>query len=156
MKDLGVYISSDLSFDYHIAAIAKSAQQVSAWILRTFLTREKRVLKVLLQSLVVPKCEYASVVWSPFDKKNIDVLENIPRRFTSRILEYQTLDRELDMWVCTISYKDRLKDLKIYSLERRHRRIIILYAYRVIIGLLNFPWLESYLERGIKLRPRYV
>ena len=33
---------------------------------------------------------------------------------------------------------------------------MILYAYRVIIGLLDFPWIESYLERGIKLRPSYV
>ena len=43
-----------------------------------------------------------------------------------------------------------------YSLERRRERVMILYAYRVIIGMLEFPWIEPYLERGIKLRPRYV
>ena len=151
IKDLGVYISSNLSFNYHIATLAKSAQQVSAWILRTFLTREKRVMKVLLQSLLVPKCEYASVVWSPFDKKNIDIIENIQRRFTSRIIEYQTLEQSLDRWICTVSYADRLKDLKVYSLERRRERVMIMYAYRIIIGLLDFPWIEPYYERGIRL-----
>ena len=156
VKDLGVYISSNLSFNYHIATLAKSAQQVSAWILRTFITREKRVMKVLLQSLLVPKCEYASVVWSPFDNTNINVIENIQRRFTSRIIEYQTVDQGLNRWMCTVNYADRLKDLRIYSLERRRERIMILYAYRVIIGLLDFPWIEAFMERGIKLRPRYV
>ena len=156
VKDLGVYISSDLSFDYHISTLVKSAQQVSAWILRTFLSRDKWVLKVLLQSLLIPKCEYASVVWSPFDNKNINAIENLQRRFTCRIRQYQTYDEELNMWECTVPYADRLKDLKIYSLERRRERVMILYAYRVIIGLLDFPWIEPYHERGIRLRPRYV
>ena len=32
---------------------------------------------------------------------------------------------------------------------------MILYAYRVIIGLIQFQWFEAYLERGIKLRSKY-
>ena len=83
-------------------------------------------------------------------------IENIQRRFTSRITEYQTLDQSLDRWMCTVSYADRLTDLKVYSLERRRERVMILYAYRIIIGLLDFPWIEPYFERGIRLRPRYV
>ena len=151
-------MSNDMSFNYHIATCTKSASQVSAWILRTFLTREKYVMKILLKSLLVSKCEYASVVWSPFDNKNINMLENIQRRFTSRIKEYQMWDEELQTWICNVSYTDRLKDLKIYSLERRRERIMILYAYRVIIGLLDFPWFEAfeeYEERGIRLRCKY-
>ena len=156
VKDLGVYMSNDCSFDYHIAACAKSASQVSAWILRTFLSRDKFVLKVLLKSLLVPKCEYASVVWSPFDNKNINMLENIQRRFTSRIIDYQVWDEELQMWHCNVSYADRLKDLQIYSLERRRERVMILYAYRVVIGLMAFNWFEAFEDRGsIKLRSRY-
>ena len=158
VKDLGVHMSGTCSFDFHINSIVKTAMQVSAWILRTFLTRDKFAMKVLLQSLVVSLCEYASVVWSPFDKKNINMIENVQKRFTSRIRDYQEFDEELQMWVCTVSYNERIKDLKIYSLERRRERNIIMYAYRVVIGLLKFEWFEGYedfQDGGIKLRPKY-
>ena len=42
-----------------------------------------------------------------------------------------------------------------YSLERRRERFFILYAYRVVIGLIRFHWFEAYVERGIKLRAKY-
>ena len=77
VKDLGVHMSGTCSFDFHINSLVKTAMKVSAWILRTFLTRDKFAMKVLLQSLVVSQCEYASVVWSPFDKKNINMIENV-------------------------------------------------------------------------------
>ena len=87
VRDLGVYMSSNNSFDYHISTCVKGAKQVSAWILRTFLSRDKFEMKVLLKSILVPNCEYASVLWSPFDKKNINMLEDIQRRFTSKIVD---------------------------------------------------------------------
>ena len=155
VKDLGVYISSDCTFDYHIAACAKSASQMSAWILRTFLSRDKRVMKVLLKSILVPKCEYASVVWSPFDNRNINLIENVQRRFSSKIRDYQAWDEEHSIWHCNVSYAERLQDLKVYSLERRRERVMVLYMYRYIIGLLPFPWFQTYEERGIKVRSKY-
>ena len=158
VKDLGVYMSGTCSFNYHIASLVKAASQVSAWILRTFLSREKNLMKTLMKSLLVPKCEYASVVWSPFDKKNIALIENIQRRFTSKIRDYQTFDEEHQRWICSVNYVDRLKDLKIYSLVRRRERVMILYAYRVLIGLLEFQWFEAYEDfpgSGIKLKPKY-
>ena len=121
IKDLGVYMSNDCSFDYHISNLVKGGTKVSAWILRTFLSREKFVMKILLQSLVVTKCEYASVVWSPFDNKNINRIENVQRRFTSKIKEYQTWDEDLETWICTVSYADRLRDLKDLQLRTEER-----------------------------------
>ena len=60
------------------------------------------------------------------------------------------------MLICTTNYWERLADLKIYSLERRRERFLILYAYRVIIGMINFPWFAAYVERGgILLRAKY-
>ena len=85
-------------------------------------------------------------------------MENVHGRFTSRMREYQIWDEELNTWICNVNYPDRLKDLKIYSLERRRERILILYVYRVLIGLLEFPWFEAYedhLNTGIKLKRKY-
>ena len=97
LKDLGVYISSDGNFDTHITNVVKATQQVSAWILRTFRTRNKEVMKTLLKSLIIPKIEYASVVWSLTMQKNINLIDNIQRRFTSRISDYQTLNNRINM-----------------------------------------------------------
>ncbi len=156
IKDLGVYISSDCTFSEHIKIYVKATQKIAAWTLRTFVSRETRVLKVLLKSLIVPKIEYASVVWCPFDKKHIDLIESIQRRYTSCFLEYQTWDDEQKRYVCNTNYWDRLKDLKIYSLQRRRERFAILCVYRVLIGLMDFQWFDAYVERGgIKLRSKY-
>ena len=158
VKDLGVYMSHDCSFKYHINYLVKGAHQVSGWILRTFISREKFLMKVLLKSLLVPKFEYASVVWSPFDQASIELIENVQRRFTSKIVDYQTWDDQLQRYTCTVDYVERLKDLGIYSAERRRERFMILYAYRVIIGIINFQWFEAHEEnpgQGIKLIPKY-
>ena len=95
------------------------------------------------------------MLWSPFDNKRINMIESVQRRFTSRIAEYQKWDEDAKAYVCAMNYWDRLKDLGAYSLERRRERFFILYAYRVIIGLIKFPWFEAYVERGIKLRAKY-
>ena len=100
VKDLGVYMSHTCTFDFHIAYIVMTAFKVSAWVLRTFLSRDKYVMKVLLQSLIVSQVEYASVVWSPFDNQNINMIENVQRRFTSRIYEYHECDDELQKNIC--------------------------------------------------------
>ena len=155
IKDLGVYVSSDGNFDTHITNAVKATQQVSAWILRTFRTRNKEVMKTLLKSLIIPKIEYASVVWSPITQKNINLVENIQRRFTSRISEYQTQYNRINMPICTTDYWDRLKDLRIYSLERRRERFLILYLYRFILGLIDIPCFEVYQERGITIKSKY-
>ena len=79
-------------------------------------------MRTLLKGLIVPKSEYGSIIWSPVDVKRITFIENIQRRFTSRIEDYQTYDENLKRPICTTNYWDRLKDLKLYSLERRRER----------------------------------
>ena len=44
--------------------------------------------------------------------------------FTSRIATFLGYDAELEMPVYTVDYEDRLKVLKIFSLERRRERYI--------------------------------
>ena len=63
VRDLGVFVSSDLKFRYHITTIAKKAVRVANWVLRTFKTRETFPLLILLKTVVVPILEYACVIW---------------------------------------------------------------------------------------------
>ena len=42
--DLGVYMSSNCTFDFHVACVYKRCTNLSGWILRTFSTRETRTM----------------------------------------------------------------------------------------------------------------
>ena len=99
-------------------------------------------MKILLQSLVVPHVEYACVVWSPFDVKHINLLEGVQRYFTSKFGQFRSYEDDVDMIVCTTEYPERLKALKIYSLQRRRERYIILYLFKVMINLVPNPGVE--------------
>jgi len=65
LRDLGVRISSNLSFNLQVEKAVPTASQVAGWGLRTFRTRSKRVMLQLLKSLVQPHLDYCSQLWSP-------------------------------------------------------------------------------------------
>ena len=40
IKDLGVFMSADCSFDHHISGISMKCSSIAGWILRTFTSRD--------------------------------------------------------------------------------------------------------------------
>ena len=135
VKDLRVTMSSDAKFSTHITNMVAQAQKLSAWILRTFKTRQTYPMITLLKSLLIPKLEYACIGWSPNDTHHIQLIENVLRRFTSRMGVFNANNQNLNLLICTTDYWQRLKFLKLYSLERRSERYLILYMYKIIIGI---------------------
>ena len=122
VKDLGVYMSDDCTFNYHINNVVKKAQQMSAWVLRTFRTRSTGPMLTLLKQLVISTAEYASVLWSPVGQTNINKLENIQKRFTSKFAIFRRYDEAVGLSECITDYWERLEKLKLYSLQRRRDR----------------------------------
>ena len=45
--DLGVYMSSNCTFDFHVANVYKRCSNLTGWILRTFSTRETTTMMTL-------------------------------------------------------------------------------------------------------------
>ena len=133
------------------------AQRLSGYILRTFKSRDKSTMTILLKSLLISKLEYACVIWSPSAKHLINLIESVQRRFTSRISNFNTYNANLGMPTCTTDYWQRLKSLRILSLERRRERYIIIYLYKIIIGLCPNPGLDGIIwtERaGFTIHPK--
>ena len=120
VKDLGIYITSDLNWDVHITKCCKKATQVSAWILHVFYTRNKEVMLTLFNSLVRSLLEYCPEVWNPYKKKNIVLIEQVQRSFTSKINGM----KELNYW-------ERLAKLNILSLQR----MLIIIVWKIKNGL---------------------
>jgi len=66
----------------------------------------------LYKTLVRPHVEYCVSAWSPYYKKDEELLEKVQRRFTKVIVNMSGL-----------SYEDRLQSLKLWSLELKKGEI---------------------------------
>ena len=96
--------------------------------MRTLLTRDRVAMLTLLRSVVFPIQDYGCVVWSPHLQKEINLLESAQRRLTCVIEGVENLD-----------YYERLKELKIYSAERRRDRYTVLYIFKILQGQIPNP-----------------
>ena len=74
-KYLGVTISKYLSWNTHINNITSTAYKTLGFVKRNVFTKNKDIKTMAYNSLVRPQVEYASAVWSPYTKENINKIE---------------------------------------------------------------------------------
>ena len=86
------------TFALQIRNIVKNAGDQMGWVLIVFQSRKRSLMLTLLKSLV----------WNPWEAKDIQPIEAIQRTFTYKITEVQHLN-----------YWERLHGLKLFSLQRR-------------------------------------
>ena len=92
VKDLGVFIDSNLDWNEHIRNICKRARRKSGWILNTFHTRNEKPLMTLYKTLVRPILDYNSEVWNPYKLKHITEIEKI-------VVPLSTFKTQLDKYL---------------------------------------------------------
>ena len=102
-KDLGVLISSDLSWSAQVHAVVHKANRILGVVYRTLGPSNVEAFSTLYKSLVRPVLEYAVPVWCPYLVKDILALEKVQRRASHLALGQRRGDME---------YEDRLKILK--------------------------------------------
>ena len=144
VKDLGINITPDLSWTPHINIKADTARRFISWVLSVFKDRSETTMMSLYKSLIRSRIEYLSPLWHPSKIEDIKTLESVQRLFTSKIAGLSEL-----------SYHDRLKILRIQSLQRRRERFIILTMWKIINQLTpNDIHIEfqSSERRGIKAK----
>ena len=78
-KYLGVTISEDLKWTDHINDIAKKANQTLGFLKHNIRVHNRDLKSTAYKTLVHPRLEYASTVWSPHTDQNIDKLESVQR-----------------------------------------------------------------------------
>ena len=86
LRDLGVRVNNDLTFNDHISEISLKLKMRSSWILRSFRSRDKCFMKTIWKSLALPIVDYCSPLWfSPEKSGKISDLEDHQRRFLRKV-----------------------------------------------------------------------
>ena len=116
IRDLGVIITSSLSWNNHIGNIISKAARISGLIKRTLGWHASSQTKYIMYcSLVRPLLEYCTVVWSGTNCKNIKYRENV--------FNYTEVD-----------YKDRLLMTNILPLTMRREYTDIVFFWKCLYG----------------------
>ena len=91
VKDIGVLIDDELSFDKHICEMVSKANSIFAALRRTFRNLTADIFLPLCKTLVRTHLDYASSVWAPYKKKYIDKIESVQKRATKQIPGFSNL-----------------------------------------------------------------
>ena len=85
IKYLGVYITNDLNWKYHINAMCNNASRTLGLLKRNLKMCPKSVKLQAYKGLVRPGLEFASAAWDPFQIYLQDKIEKVQKRSASSL-----------------------------------------------------------------------
>ncbi|GAA47701.1 serine/threonine-protein kinase/endoribonuclease ire-1 [Clonorchis sinensis] len=118
-KDLGIWLSPNLSFSLHLEKSAQKAFAVLRMIRRTFSRITRTDFQILYGAYVRPLLEYANPVVYSGRTKDVILIERVQRAATKMVAGLKSMD-----------YETRLVVLDLFPLEYRRLRgdLILTYA----------------------------
>ncbi|EYB87808.1 hypothetical protein Y032_0257g414 [Ancylostoma ceylanicum] len=130
VRDLGFLINDKLKFASHCRMIASKAHLRTYRIFKALKTKNPQILVKAFKTYVRPIVECGTTVFSPFTKKDIDLLESVQNSFARKL-----------MFRCsTVRYSlipngyERRKQLGLFSLHSRRLKNDLIMAFKILKG----------------------
>jgi len=103
-----VLVDEKFNLTWQRLLAAQTTNYMMSCIKRSMARRPGEVILPLYSTLVRPHLEYCIQLWRPQHRKDMDLLETVQRRATKMI-----------RWMEQLSYEERLRELELFSLQKR-------------------------------------
>jgi len=131
-------VDEKLDMSYQCALTAQKASRLLGCIKRSVTSRSREEILPLYSTLVRPHLEYCTEHKNPRIMKDIDLLEQGHRRATKTMRGLEHL-----------SYKKRLRELGLCSLEKRRLQKDIIAAFQHLKGAYRRKMVTVFLARSV-------
>ena len=132
-RDLGVYVDNCLKFHKHCSNVARSAHHRNRMFFKTLTCKDYDFSLFIYSTYIRPIVESGTQVWSPCYIRDIDIIEDVQRKFTKFL-----------PGLFNVPYLTRLEILNLQTLEERRIMNDIIFMFKMLHKLVDLPFEEYF------------